>query len=474
MDRWPTMIADFLAPDAPLRDWDNDCLWHPFTPMSAWIKEQAPIITASDGFFLQDTDGRRYLDGISSLWCSVHGHRVPEIDAAIRSQLDHVAHSTLLGLASEPSIRLARALIDRAPAGLSRVFYSDSGATTVEVALKMAYQYHRQKSSGGEDRSMFLCIGNAYHGDTLGTVSVGGIDLFHRSYRHLLFRTLTVPSPVALRVPAGHSRETWLQHCFDEVERQLRENHQHVAAVVMEPLVQGAAGILVHPTGYLRHVRQLCDRYNVLLIADEVATGFGRTGTLFACEQEQVQPDFLCLAKGISGGYLPLGATLTTERVYAAFLGDPWQGRTFYHGHTYTGNALACAAGLASLKLFEDRQVLQNAALAATVIRQRLAGLQQHPQVAEIRQRGLMVGIELVLERDSLTPFPVEFRVGHQVTLAARRRGLILRPLGDVIVLMPAPGMTPELIGEICDKATECIEEVVQSVLLRLASGSQH
>ena len=466
------MNADFLAPDAPLRDWDNDCLWHPFTPMSAWITEQAPIITDSEGFFLQDVNGHRYIDGISSLWCSVHGHRVPAIDAAVREQLDRVAHSTLLGLASEPSIRLARALTDRAPAGLTRVFYSDSGATTVEVALKMAYQYHRQKSPAGEDRSLFLCVGNAYHGDTLGTVSVGGIDLFHRCYKHLLFGTLTAPSPVALRVPAGHTRESWLQYCFDEVERLLRDQHQQIAAVVMEPLVQGAAGILVHPPGYLRHIRQLCDRYDVLLIADEVATGFGRTGTLFACQQEQVQPDFLCLAKGISGGYLPLGATLTTEQVYSAFLGDPWQGRTFYHGHTYTGNALACAAGLASLKLFEDNHVLQNVAAAEAVIRQRLARLRQHPHVAEVRQRGLMVGIELVLDRDSLTPFPVPLRLGHQVTLAARRRGLILRPLGDVIVLMPAPAMPPDLVAQICDLAVACIDEVVQQALRSLPGGS--
>ena len=465
------MTVDFLAADAPLRDWDNHCLWHPFTPMSAWVTEQAPIISGSDGFQLIDTAGHRYLDGISSLWCNVHGHHVPEIDQAVREQLDRVAHSTLLGLASEPSIRLAKALLDRAPGGLSRVFYSDSGATTVEVALKMAYQYHRQKSPAAEDRSTFLCIGNAYHGDTLGTVSVGGIDLFHRCYRHLLFQTLTAPSPVALRVPAGHTQDSWLQHCFDEVERLLQLHHQNLAAVVMEPLVQGAAGILVHPTVYLQHVRRLCDQYDVLLIVDEVATGFGRTGSLFACEQEQVRPDFLCLAKGISGGYLPLGATLTTERIYEAFLGEPWQGRTFYHGHTYTGNALACAAGLASLKLFEERRVLENAAASAALISARLADLQQHPHVAEVRQRGLMVGIELVRDRETLTSFPVQFRLGHQVTLAARRRGVILRPLGDVIVLMPAPAMPQHLISRICDTAIECINEVVADALKRCSLG---
>jgi len=455
------MTADFLATDAPLRDWDNTHVWHPFTPMSAWVREDAPIIERSEGFELIDVEGRRFLDGISSLWCNVHGHRVPEIDRAVKCQLDRVAHSTLLGLASEPSIRLAKALVDRAPDGLSRVFYSDSGATTVEVALKMAYQYHRQKPEGPEDRDLFLCIGNAYHGDTLGTVSVGGIDLFHRCYRHLLFETVTVPSPGSLRIPEGMTRDDWHQQCFAEVAAAIARNHQRLAAVVLEPIVQGAAGILVHPPGYLRHLRQLCDEWNVLLIADEVAVGFGRTGTLIACEQESVSPDFLCLAKGISGGYLPLGATLTTERVYEAFLGQPSAGRTFFHGHTYTGNALACAAGLASLQLFEERQLLKNVAVCAELAERTLAPFRSHPNVAEIRQRGLMIGIELVRDREGLEAFPAAVRMGHQVTLAARRRGVIIRPLGDVVVLMPAPGMPPQLVERLCGAAMESIEETL-------------
>ena len=300
-----------------LRQWDNDHVWHPFTPMSAWIDEQAPIIVRGEGFELIDTDGRRYLDGISSLWCNVHGHAVPAIDQAVTEQLHKVAHTTLLGLSSEPSIRLARALVERAPTGLTKVFYSDSGATSVEVALKMAYQFHRQKPEGTEDRDTFLCVGNAYHGDTLGTVSVGGIELFHRCYKHLLFATLTTPSPVAIRVPAGYTKDSWLTFCFDEVTRLIRKNQSRIAGVVMEPVVQGAAGILVHAIGFLRHVRQLCTDFDIPLIADEVAVGFGRTGTMFACEQEGVSPDFLCLAKGISGGYLPIAATLTTERIYS-------------------------------------------------------------------------------------------------------------------------------------------------------------
>lgn len=459
------MTDDVFGDVSPrqLRAWDDAHVWHPFAPMSAFRTEQPPIIVRGDGFDLIDADGQRYLDGISSLWCNVHGHCVPEIDAAVQKQLGRVAHSTLLGLAGEPSIRLARALVERAPAGLDKVFFSDSGATTVEVALKMAYQFHRQKPGGPEDRDLFLCVGNAYHGDTLATVSVGGIELFHRSYRHLLFPTITVPSPVALRVPAGHSRESWLAFCFDEARRLFTEHHARLAGVVMEPIVQGAAGILVHPPGYLTHIRSLCTEFGIPLIADEVAVGFGRTGTLFACEQEDVRPDFLCVAKGISGGYLPLGATLTTTEIFDAFLGDPAEGRTFFHGHTYTGNALGCAAGLASLQLLEQRRVLDHVAHCAGVIRDELASLCDHPHVAEVRQRGMMIGIELVQDRDGLRPFDVRRRMGHQVTLAARRRGVIIRPLGDVVVLMPAPAMPELLVRRLCQVAIECINDVVSA-----------
>ncbi|HEX6985425.1 MAG TPA: adenosylmethionine--8-amino-7-oxononanoate transaminase, partial [Planctomycetaceae bacterium] len=343
-----------------LRELDRAHVWHPFTPMAAWQEEPFPVIRCADGFELIDTEGRRYLDGISSLWCNVHGHRVPEIDAAVRDQLDKVAHTTLLGLASEPSILLAKALVDRAPPGLTKVFYSDSGATAVEVALKMAFQYHRQKPGGPERRDRFVRVGDAYHGDTLGAVSVGGIDLFHAVYGDLLFETLRVPSPVALRVPPGHDRDSYLRWCYAELERTVVENRGRIAAFVIEPLVQGAAGILVHPPGYLRRVHELTAEHGIPLIADEVAVGFGRTGTLFACEQERVVPDFLCLAKGITGGYLPLAATLTTDAIYDAFLAPPHAGKTFFHGHTYTGNPLGCAAALASLDLFERNDVLGN------------------------------------------------------------------------------------------------------------------
>lgn len=445
--------------------WQLDAahLWHPFTPMAAHREEKVPIIRSADGFELIDTEGNRYLDGISSLWCNVHGHRVPEIDAAVRSQLDRVAHTTLLGLASEPSILLAKALVGCTPEGLNKVFYSDSGATAVEIALKIAYQYHRQKRTGPEKRDLFVRVGNAYHGDTIGTVSVGGIDLFHAVYGDLLFHSLQVPSPVALRVPEGHDPESYLHWCLTELERVVSENSDRIAAFIMEPLVQGAAGILVHPEGYLRRVRELTSRHGIPLIADEVAVGFGRTGTMFACEQEKVFPDILCLAKGITGGYLPLAATLTTDEIYDAFLAPPHEGKTFFHGHTYTGNPLACAAALASLELFEQNEVLWNVRKIAERLADRLAPLQDHPNVGEVRQKGVMVGIELVESKNGLIPFPASRRTGHLVTLAARKRGVVIRPLGDVVVLMPAPGMPVALIDRLCDVVIEAIDDATET-----------
>ena len=392
-----------------LRELDRAVLWHPFTQQQGWSDEDAPIIAHARGTTLYDTDGNAYVDGVSSLWCTVHGHRHPALDAAVRRQLDQVAHTTMLGLSHPAAIELGARLVDLAPAGLRRVFYSDSGSTAVEVALKMAYQWWAQQ--GEWWRTRFVSLEHAYHGDTIGSVSVGGIDLFHGCYRPLLFDTVQAePGDIAS-----------MEALIDE----------KVCAVVVEPLVQGAAGILVHPEGYLREVRELCDRHGVLLICDEVATGFGRTGTMFACEQEGVAPDFLCLAKGLTGGYLPLAATLTTERVYEGFLGAFEDFRTFFHGHTYTGNPLACAAALATLDVFESERTLERLqgkiALLADLLEREVAPL---PAVAEIRRRGFMVGIEL-------SGFALEERMGHQVTLAARRRGAIVRPLGDTIVLMP-------------------------------------
>jgi adenosylmethionine---8-amino-7-oxononanoate aminotransferase len=390
---------------------DHNHLWHPFTQQQGWVEEEPIIIERAEGTTLVDTEGRRYIDGVSSLWCNVHGHRHPAIDLAVRQQLEKVSHSTMLGLSHRPAIELAQRLVAIAPPGLTRVFYSDSGSTAAEIALKMAFQYWQQ--NGGEGRAKFVAMRDAYHGDTIGSVSVGGIDLFHQTYRPLLFDTIKAePGDAA------------------QMERILADHAGEIAAVIMEPLVQGAAGMLMHPTGYLAAVRRACDRHDVLLICDEVATGFGRTGTMFACEQEGVAPDLMCVAKGLTGGYLPLAATLATERIYEGFLGRFEDYRTFFHGHTYTGNPLACAAAIATLDVFEQEATLRELQPKIELLTRLLDPVAALPYVGEVRQRGFMVGIEL-------TGFDPGERMGHQVTLEARARGAIIRPLGDVIVLMP-------------------------------------
>ena len=346
---------------------DRTLLWHPFTQQRGWMEEDPLVVERAEGTDLIDVQGRRYIDGVSSLWCNVHGHGHRRIDAAVRDQLDRVAHSTMLGLTHRPGIELAQRLVELAPAGLTRVFYSDSGSTATEIALKMAFQYWRQR--GEERRSKFVALRMAYHGDTIGSVSVGGIDLFHSLYRPLLFDTL--------KAEPGD---------LGEMERLLAEHEGEVAAVIMEPLVQGAAGMLVHPPGYLRAVRELCDRHGVLLILDEVATGFGRTGRMFACEHEDVAPDLLCLAKGISGGYLPLAATLASERIYEGFLGEFEEFRTFFHGHTYTGNPLACAAAIATLDVFREERTLEALAPKIELLGELLEPLAAHPAVREVRR----------------------------------------------------------------------------------------
>jgi len=425
-------------------------VWHPFTAMPAYHAEDAPIIAEAHGFHLIDTSGRRYLDGHSSLWCNIHGHRVPEIDQAISTQLQRVSHTTLLGLGNIPSIELARELVSRAPAGLTKVFYADCGAAGVEVALKMAYQYHRQKPRP-ELRDLFVGLTGAYHGDTVGTVSLGGIERFHTLFSGLMFPTLRVPSPAT----PGLS----LTDCLSQTEALLVPQAERIAGLVIEPLVQAAAGILVHPPGYLRAIRELTTKLGILLIADEIAVGFGRTGTLFACEHERVTPDLLILSKGLTGGYLPLAATLATEEIYAAFLGEPWSGRTFYHGHTYTGNPLACAAALASLRLIEERNVLRNVARIAAVFQEEFPADFGGDQVL-VRQRGAMLGLELRQSSGSI-PFPPESRVGHRITMACRVRGVILRNIGDVIVLMPAPAMPVDLVRTLCHTVKAAIADVL-------------
>jgi adenosylmethionine-8-amino-7-oxononanoate aminotransferase len=438
--------------------WDREHLWHPFTQMQGFVEEELLIVARGEGPYLYDLQGRRYLDGVSSLWCNVHGHRRPELDQALVAQLENMAHSTLLGLAHPPAIVLARKLAEIAPRGLTKVFYSDDGSTAVEAALKMAYQYWQLK--GRREKRRFLKLKEGYHGDTLGAVSVGGIDLFHKTYRPLLFETLTAPAPYCYRCPdQGECRE----QCLAEMVRLVEEHHEELAAVILEPVMQGAAGMIPQPPGYLAKVREVTRRHGVLLICDEVAVGFGRTGKMFASEQEGVSPDLLCLAKGITGGYLPLSATLATDEVYQAFLGKFEEFKTLFHGHTFTGNPLAAAVSLASLEVFEKERVLENLAAKIELLEARLYEMASHPYVGDVRQRGFMVGIELVADKQTREPFPVARRTGHRVILEARKLGAILRPLGDVLVLMPPLCITTDELETLCRITSEAIQRGTMS-----------
>jgi adenosylmethionine-8-amino-7-oxononanoate aminotransferase len=441
---------------------DKQYIWHPFTQMRDYQGMEPVIIERGEGSYLIDIHGRRYLDGVSSLWVTVHGHCRAEIDQAIIAQVGRIAHSTLLGLSHPPAIELAKRLVEIAPAGLTRVFYSDNGSTGCEVALKMAFQYWRHRGEQGRNR--FISFKNAYHGDTVGAVSLGGIDLFHEAFRPLLFPVFQTEAPYCYRCSLGLSWPACGIACLSSLEEILRERHQEAAALIIEPLVQGAAGMITQPPGFLPRVRELCTRYGVLMIADEVAVGFGRTGQMFACDHEGVRPDVLVLAKGITGGYLPLAATLTIDEVYDAFLGEHQEGKTFFHGHTYTGNPLACAAALANLDVFEQDKTIEHLAPKIALLSQGLERFKDLPVVGEVRQCGFMTGIELVADKETKIPFPMEAKMGIKVILEARKRGVIIRPLGDVIVIMPPLGITAGELEELVEVIYQSIQTVIQGM----------
>jgi adenosylmethionine-8-amino-7-oxononanoate aminotransferase len=436
---------------------DRKVLWHPFTQQKLWESEDFPVIASGRGVTLVDVDGKKYLDGVSSLWCNVHGHARKEINAAMKRQLDRVAHATFLGLTNPPAIELAERLVGIAPKGLTRVFYSDNGSTAVEVACKMAFQYWQQ--NGKPAKRKFVSFEGSYHGDTVGAVSLGGIDLFHGVFRPLLFPTIKAPSTAAWR--QGVTLEESGRRSLEAVEAILKTHHREVAGLVVEPCIQGAGGMITQPSGFVAALRGLCDRHEVLLIADEVMTGFGRTGRMFAVEQDWVTPDLLCLSKGIAAGYLPLAATLATERIYEGFLGEVKDRRVFYHGHTYTGNPLACAAALASLDLFRKDRVLEKLPEKIHRLGNLLQDFYTMDAVGDIRQCGLIVGVELTADPATRAGFPPEDRVGHRVALAARKRGVILRPLGDVIVLMPPLSVTERELARIVDVGVSSVREVL-------------
>lgn len=442
-----------------LVDDDKKYLWHPFTQMKDWLKEEPLIIGEAKGCSVKDTKGRWYLDGVSSLWVNVHGHRKSEIDSAIVSQMHKVSHSTLLGLTHQPAIDLARELVKIAPKGLSKVFYSDNGSTAVEIALKTAYQYWQHL---GVQKTKFIHLENAYHGDTIGAASVGGIDLFHKAYKDLLFESCIIDSPYCYRCIREKIYPLCDVDCLGGLKEILECENEQIAALIVEPLVQAAAGMLVWPEGIYKKMAGLCKKYNVLLIADEVAVGMGRTGTMFASEQENVTPDILCLAKGITAGYLPLAATLTTQKIFDAFLGAYKEKKTLFHGHTYTGNPLACAAALANLELFRKEKTLKKLQPKIKFLSKELEKFKALEHVGDIRQKGFIAGIELVKNKHTREQYLWEEKMGIRVCQKVREYGAILRPLGNVIVLIPPLAISKEELRQLLEVTYKAISLVTR------------
>ncbi len=414
---------------------DKKYIWHPFTQMKDWLSEEPLVIKRGKGNFLYDTNGNKYLDAVSSLWVTVHGHNNTRLNNALKAQLKKIAHSTLLGLANEPSAILAEKLVGILPEGITKIFYSDNGSTSVEIALKMSFQYWQLM--GFKKKTKFAYLENSYHGDTLGAVSVGGIDLFHSLYRPLLFESYKLPSPYCYRCQYGKDIESCEKDCLSEALSVLKKHKDQICAVIMEPLVQGAAGMITHFEGFLSEISKACKELGILLILDEVATGFGRTGKMFACEWEHVSPDIICLSKAITGGYLPLAVTATKENIFNAFLGEYKDFKTFFHGHTYTGNPLACAVAIENLKLFEEKKTVEKVQKNSSYLSRKLNIFRKHKNVGEVRQKGFMVGIEIVKSKYTREVFPVENKICQQISLNCRKFGVITRPLGNVLVMMP-------------------------------------
>lgn len=456
-----------------LEELDKKYIWHPFTQMKEWYEEKPIIISEGRDCFIKDIYGRWYLDGVSSLWVNIHGHRKKEIDDAIKEQIDKISHSTLLGLSNVPSIKLAGKLIKivnkslirnsklRTPnSKLTKVFYSDDGSTSVEVAIKMAFQYWRHK--GINSKIAFLSLNNAYHGDTIGAVSVGGIDIFHKAYRPLLFKTYKAPSPYCYRCELGKRFPSCRLLCLKKMEDLLKAYSGKIAGFIIEPMIQAAGGMITSPPGYLKGVRELCTRYNILMIADEVATGFGRTGKMFACEHESVIPDFLCLSKGITGGYMPLAVTITNDEIYDAFIGDVKDLKTFFHGHSYTGNPLACAAAIACLDLFEKEMVLKKLKEKIKILETWLKKILNLKHVGDVRNIGLMAGIELVKNKRTKEPYDWSEKMGWRVAYHARDNGVIIRPLGNIVVIMPPLSISKENLRQLLKVIRDAIVSVTE------------
>lgn len=442
--------------------WDKEYFWHPFTQMKVYREEDNVIVERGEGNYIIDIYGNRYLDGVASLWCNVHGHNHPKLNQAICQQVDKISHFTTLGASNIPAILLAKKLVDITPDSLTKVFYSEDGSEAVEIAIKIAYHYWHNK--GFKEKNRFITLSEAYHGDTIGSVSVGGINIFHERYRPLLFDVYRLPSPYLRAVEIAGRRDA-LSHkttlkLIEEVEEFVFKHHQTVAGFILEAGVQAAAGILPFPTGYLKEIERICREYNILMIVDEVATGFGRTGYMFASIKEGINPDIMAIGKGITGGYLPLAATLTTDEIFQAFLGEFGQAKHFYHGHTYTGNPIACNVALANIELFEEDRVLERVKERILQLESKIKQLYNLKYVGDVRQYGLMAGIELMKDKEKKESFDYGLRVGFKVAKKMLKRGIWIRPLGDVMVIMPPLSITEQELDYFIDCLKDSIREL--------------
>ena len=448
---------------ADIEKLDREFVWHPFTQMSDWEKERNILIERGEGVYLYDIYGNKYIDGVSSLWVNVHGHNNPELNSALKEQLDKISHSTLLGLANVPSAVLAEKLIEIAPKNLKKVFYSDSGSTSVEIAVKVAFQYFRQKGPAYKNKKKIIAATSAYHGDTLGSVSVGGIELFHSIYKPLLFETVRITYPYCYRCPFNLKHPDCGLYCAKEAEKIIKVHAEESCALIIEPMLQGASGMITMPAGYMKKIERACKDNGVLLILDEVATGFGRTGEMFAAFHEDISPDAMCMAKGITGGYLPMAATLFTQEIYDGFLGNYQDNKTFFHGHTYTGNQLASACAVKSLEMFKKYGLLNKMKPVIALFNELLKDFGQLENVGDIRNIGLTAGIELVKDKETKEPFEAGKRIGHKVVLNARERGVIIRPLGDVVVVMPPLVIDESTLGTLMSAIYDSVKAAVKN-----------
>lgn len=445
-----------------LKTKDFDYVWHPFTQMGLYSKSEPIIIEKGKGSYLYDINGKTYLDGYASLWVNVHGHNNKKLNKAIKKQLEKISHSTLLGSSNIPSIELAEKLVNITPNKLNKVFYSDTGSASVEIAIKMAYQYWKNiDKEKYKNKNKFITLENGYHGDTIGAVSVGGIESFHKIFKDLIFENIQVQTP-SLYKSSYKNEDEMVYAILNDIERILIERNAEIAGFILEPLIQGATGLYVHPRGFLKSVEQLCRKYNVLLICDEVAVGFGRTGELFACNHENVEPDIMCLGKAITGGYLPLAATLTTQKIYNAFLSDDHGKNTFFHGHTYTGNQIVCSVALENIRLFEKNKLLSHIKRTSKTLEKQLNGLKYHKNVGDVRGRGLMFGVELVEDKE--TKQPLDIKIVEKMIDNCKENGLMIRNLENVITFVPVLSMSNNEIKKMVNIFRKVLIDTLEGV----------